>query len=258
MAGKGGGAWKVAYADFVTAMMAFFLVMWITSQDEEVKVAIAGYFEDPWGTSSEHSAASFNVPSETPGGVPSAVTRQRSKMRPTDAPYTNGREDGDKTSRWVQQDKIHFLRDGDRTLPALLVHFEEASAKLSDAAKKQLSSFAPAVVGKLNKLEIRAHSTQRPLPSDSAFADHWQLCYERGRATMNFLEQHDVEPERMRLSQSAAYEPLTTRFETNWQSDNNCVEVFLLGEVVESAPGTEQPSRVGPKQPASPSAEAGH
>ena len=32
MAGHGGGAWKVAYADFVTAMMAFFMVMWITAQ----------------------------------------------------------------------------------------------------------------------------------------------------------------------------------------------------------------------------------
>ena len=39
MAAGGGGAWKVAYADFVTAMMAFFLVMWITSQSDDVKKA---------------------------------------------------------------------------------------------------------------------------------------------------------------------------------------------------------------------------
>ena len=49
MAGKGGGAWKVAYADFVTAMMAFFLVMWIVSQDKPVKEAIAQYFNNPYG-----------------------------------------------------------------------------------------------------------------------------------------------------------------------------------------------------------------
>ncbi len=42
-----GGAWKVAYADFVTAMMAFFLVMWLVSQSDEVKMNIAGYFQDP-------------------------------------------------------------------------------------------------------------------------------------------------------------------------------------------------------------------
>ena len=51
MAGKGGGAWKVAYADFVTAMMAFFLVMWIVAQNKPVKESVAKYFNDPMGTS---------------------------------------------------------------------------------------------------------------------------------------------------------------------------------------------------------------
>jgi len=51
MAGKGGGSWKVAYADFVTAMMAFFLVMWIGSQDSATRQAVAAYFVDPSGVS---------------------------------------------------------------------------------------------------------------------------------------------------------------------------------------------------------------
>src|SRR5688572_15077933 len=45
--GHHGGAWKVAYADFVTAMMAFFLVMWIVGQSPQVKAGVAGYFRDP-------------------------------------------------------------------------------------------------------------------------------------------------------------------------------------------------------------------
>jgi len=49
MAGKGGGSWKVAYADFVTAMMAFFMVMWICTQDQKIKEAVAHYFRDPLG-----------------------------------------------------------------------------------------------------------------------------------------------------------------------------------------------------------------
>ena len=52
MAGKGGGAWKVAYADFVTAMMAFFLVMWICSQDQKFRQAVARYFNNPSGIGS--------------------------------------------------------------------------------------------------------------------------------------------------------------------------------------------------------------
>jgi chemotaxis protein MotB len=45
--GHHGGAWKVAYADFVTAMMCFFLVMWIVGQNQDVRKGIAGYFRDP-------------------------------------------------------------------------------------------------------------------------------------------------------------------------------------------------------------------
>ena len=48
--GPHGGAWKVAYADFVTAMMALFIVLWLMSQSEQVKKAVAGYFNDPKGT----------------------------------------------------------------------------------------------------------------------------------------------------------------------------------------------------------------
>ncbi len=247
MAGHGGGAWKVAYADFVTAMMAFFLVMWITSQNQDVKVAIAGYFEDPWGTSSSNTGASFSVPSETPGGVPSANSMKRNHTRPSETPQSNGPVDGDKTSRWEQKDPIHFLANSDRTLPALLVRFEEASAALSEQAKRELTSFTPAIIGKLNKIEVRAHSTQRPLPSGSQFADHWQLCYTRARTVMQFLEELGVEPERIRLSESAGFEPLTKRFEANWQNDNNCVEVFLLNEVIDNAPGTERGSKEGGK-----------
>ena len=48
--GHHGGAWKVAYADFVTAMMALFIVLWLLNTSKPVKEAIAGYFKDPAGT----------------------------------------------------------------------------------------------------------------------------------------------------------------------------------------------------------------
>ena len=52
--GHHGGAWKVAYADFVTAMMALFIVLWLMGSSEKVKVAVAGYFNDPKGLSLIH------------------------------------------------------------------------------------------------------------------------------------------------------------------------------------------------------------
>lgn len=50
-----GGAWKVAYADFVTAMMALFMVLWLTSQDENLKRDLAKYFQDPYNTPMDNS-----------------------------------------------------------------------------------------------------------------------------------------------------------------------------------------------------------
>ena len=47
--GHHGGAWKVAYADFVTAMMALFIVLWLMNSSKEVQQAVGGYFRDPSG-----------------------------------------------------------------------------------------------------------------------------------------------------------------------------------------------------------------
>ena len=49
--GHHGGAWKVAYADFVTALMSLFIVLWLTSTSDSVKESVAHYFNDPRGTS---------------------------------------------------------------------------------------------------------------------------------------------------------------------------------------------------------------
>src|SRR5712672_3071454 len=51
--GHHGGAWKVAYADFVTAMMALFIVLWLLNTSKPVREAIAGYFNDPSGTANK-------------------------------------------------------------------------------------------------------------------------------------------------------------------------------------------------------------
>lgn len=62
MAGKGGGgAWKVAYADFVTAMMAFFMVMWLTAQNQQIKSAVADYFGDPLSNKRGSSKVPFRT-----------------------------------------------------------------------------------------------------------------------------------------------------------------------------------------------------
>src|SRR5580693_10005548 len=48
--GHHGGAWKVAYADFVTAMMALFIVLWLMNSSKKIQDAVGGYFRDPQGS----------------------------------------------------------------------------------------------------------------------------------------------------------------------------------------------------------------
>lgn len=70
--GHHGGAWKVAYADFVTAMMALFIVLWLMNSSQEVQQAIAGYFRDPRG-SGKRMGSAF-------GGTGESVTIDRNNL----------------------------------------------------------------------------------------------------------------------------------------------------------------------------------
>ncbi|MCZ7626189.1 MAG: flagellar motor protein MotB [Candidatus Methylomirabilis sp.] len=84
--GHHGGAWKVAYADFVTAMMALFIVLWIVGQSKSVKEAVAGYFKDPsnfqkgGSPGGLQSKGSMGILAE--GGDPIVVARQASDTAP--------------------------------------------------------------------------------------------------------------------------------------------------------------------------------
>jgi len=69
--GHHGGAWKVAYADFVTAMLALFIVLWLMNSSKQVREAVGGYFKDPTGTSKKvgtdaaGSGQNFTSPKKT-------------------------------------------------------------------------------------------------------------------------------------------------------------------------------------------------
>ncbi len=75
--GHHGGAWKVAYADFVTAMMAFFMVLWIVGLDDQTKKAVEGYFANPVGTKNAYSGGASPVAS---GSSPARVSKNALKL----------------------------------------------------------------------------------------------------------------------------------------------------------------------------------
>jgi chemotaxis protein MotB len=245
MAGAGGGAWKVAYADFVTAMMAFFMVMWLTTQKEGVKEAVAGYFRDPFATfkSTEKGAAATAQPI-------------------TDPMYGH-------TS---QPQKRPLPISGDNTDYQFTVVFPSDDATIEPAQLEYIKNFAPMMVGKLNRIEVRGHCLRRPLPEGSPYTDHWQLCYARCQAVKKELEKLGIERERIRLSQAEGNEPLALNLTPEELSLNSRVDVILLPDLADLAwerPQTEKAPAATPEsedsinvglnaQPAEPKEKAKH
>src|ERR1700733_6216329 len=78
-AGHHGGAWKVAYADFVTAMMALFIVLWLLNSSVQVRKASSAYFQDPSGTG-EHSGSASSGPGETVSVGESNMEKLKEKL----------------------------------------------------------------------------------------------------------------------------------------------------------------------------------
>src|SRR5262245_56563099 len=146
MAGKGGGACKVAYADFVTAMMAFFMVMWLISQNEKVKEAVAHHFRNETGKyAMGESLLKPKHPQLFKDHRPLiqhgyAPTPPEPDKKPAVKPY------------------ILSLYHGDRAMVGTAIVFDADAAELSDAARENLRNFVPLVRGKPQKLEIRGHS----------------------------------------------------------------------------------------------------
>ena len=212
MAGKGGGAWKVAYADFVTAMMAFFLVMWIVAQSEQMKEAIAHHFNDPFAKESEED-----------GTVNQRPPRHPAPARVSDKPE-HEREAGG------SQSVLLTTQGGERTSIGTIVHFADDSAELDAEAQRRLKEIVPLLIGKPQKIEVRGHSSRRPLAAGGPFSDHWHLSYQRCQAVLAELEKLGIGHERLRLSQAAGFEPLSSPDEQLSGGGYARVEVSLLNE----------------------------
>jgi chemotaxis protein MotB len=212
MAGHGGGAWKVAYADFVTAMMAFFLVMWIVAQSDQMKTAIAHHFSDPFARESEEEGTAHQRPPKHP--APARITKE-----PQHEKEAGG-----------SQSVLLMSPGGQRTSIGTIVHFAEESIELDEEAIRRLKEITPLIVGKPQKIEIRGHSSRRPLPSDSPYSDHWQLSYQRCQVVMTELEKLGIPRERIRLSQAAGFEPLASPDDQLSGGGYARVEISLLNE----------------------------
>lgn len=230
MAAGGGGAWKVAYADFVTAMMAFFLVMWITGQSKPVKQAVAQYFEDPLGMNRGSRSTSLKGPEDSTTIGPFQSGRGPARG----LAMADNKSSAPRNPRGVaatKPPKVIIFRHQNRTRSTgTTVPFADGSAELDERGKERLKQVIPLLLGKPNKVEIRVYTPLLPLKADGPFQDTWQLCQARCMATMKYLVEEGIDVERIRMSQDGEPEPFTPPAEPGGEAENFPVEVFLSDE----------------------------
>ncbi len=231
MAG-GGGAWKVAYADFVTAMMAFFMVMWLTSQKPETKQAIEDYFNDPFARSRLNTNRSRD---------PSVVDKRSGDTDPKKKflgsnPKSVPHDDPESPER--KKPTLVTVRAPDRTTAGTIIYFEEGSDELSADAIQALENLKPSLVGLPHKIDIRGHVALQAAGTTTAEDQLWMLSYRRCMRVKKQLEKLGIEEARLRVSLPGPHEPLVMDANAEDMMRNARVEVFLISETADSLQGT--------------------
>ncbi len=197
--GHHGGAWKVAYADFVTAMMAFFMVMWLLAQtDQAARQQLSEYFRTGVfsgapsvlnGGSGIQNKAYFDVVGQS-SVQPEAQAFERVAAAVRAAMQRALSEDPS-LKKLADQLKVSVTEEGlliqilDGSGDDLL--FDRSSADLKPRLQELLAAIAP-ILGRLdNKIQIHGHTDAKPFPTGSN-RSNWQLSFERADQARLVLE----------------------------------------------------------------------
>jgi len=181
--GHHGGAWKVAYADFVTAMMALFIVLWLLNTSKQVQEAVGGYFKDPSGNSkqvgTDMNGAGDSV-SITKDDMPKLKEELQRRIREVN--------DFDKFKKQIEMTvtaeglRIELLETATGTF------FDVGKPVPNDNGKELLSLLAQEL-GKLpNRVSIEGHTDSQPYSGGGDYGN-WELSTDRANAARRLMQQ---------------------------------------------------------------------
>ena len=195
--GHHGGAWKVAYADFVTAMMAFFLVMWLVNQSPQVKAGVGGYFRDPiaameGGRGVLPGADSIDQPK--PQAPVDSAEEERLRLESVVATIKENL-DGNAALQGLR-DQVEFTVTPEGLRIDLIERaessfFDKGSATLRGESERLLAVIANEL-GTLNHdLDIEGHTDSRQYSSVEGYSN-WELSADRANAARRVIERSGV------------------------------------------------------------------
>lgn len=239
--GHHGGAWKVAYADFVTALMALFIVLWLLSSSESVKKAVGGYFQDPTGNgkmSGSNSAGAGETLTVAKDDMNKLKDKLEQAMR--DVPKFEQMKDNVKVTVTSEGLRIELLeKEGG-------LFFESGSPKPLDKGNELIRMLGEELKSLPNKLSIEGHTDAKPYASEAGYTN-WELSTDRANAARRILQETGVESGRIAQIRGFADQQLR---HTNDPLNPTNRRVSVLVQTRERPPGTEPaapPAAAAPK-----------
>ena len=193
--GHHGGAWKVAYADFVTAMMALFIVLWLLNTNKPVQEAVAGYFRDPTGTSKKFGT------SKTGEGVGDGLQATQQNLEELKVTKQNMADLKEQLQRSIEKinnlEKLRKNVEMTLTTEGLRIEllesekgtfFDSGSSALNQVGREMVTLLA-AELGKVpNHISVEGHTDAKPFVGEGSYSN-WELSTDRANAARRLMQQ---------------------------------------------------------------------
>jgi len=189
--GHHGGAWKVAYADFVTAMMALFIVLWLLNASKQVQEAVGGYFKDPRGTSKKVGS--------NQNGSDTYIALKKEDMSKLKEQLLQSIHHLDPLDKLKNQIEITMTAEGLRIelMESAKGTFFELGSAAPTPALRSLLQVLSMNLGKLpNKISIEGHTDSMVYSQAKAY-DNWDLSTDRANEARRLMQSEGIRPDQI-------------------------------------------------------------
>ena len=190
-----GGAWKVAYADFVTAMMSLFIVLWLMNSNARVKEAVAGYFKDPAGvgkfagTNMEGRDKTIVVQPPPPPPVNKEMEKLKDEIEKALKNLPSFPKVKDHIAITVTDEGVRM----DLMETAKGLFFENGSPTPTKEGLAVLHVVSDLVSKMPNRLMIEGHTDSVPFVGNSGYSN-WELSSDRANSARIIMQGSGVRP----------------------------------------------------------------
>jgi chemotaxis protein MotB len=242
-----GGAWKVAYADFVTAMMALFIVLWLLSASEKVQKAVGGYFQDPTGNGRQTGSTS--------AGVGETLTLNQSQLQQLKEKLQQAMKQIPAFQNMAKQIRMTITAEGlriDLMETQRGLFFETGNPRPTEAGSELLRLLAGELVKLPNKVAIEGHTDSTPFGRTDY--SNWELSADRANSARRILTAAGVTDSRISQVRGFADQRLLLKKEPDNPS-NRRISIIVRNLGLDQQEDSASETKVEPKQ-AEPKKEA--